>query len=102
MLKKQVAFYTVIKIDPTIKIKRILADVLGLGERLNAIKSDTLLLGNIPELDSVAVVTIILALEKNFSISIKDDEISAKTFDTLGALVNFVEQKLADKNKLSD
>ncbi len=91
-----------IKIDPTIKIKEILADVLGLGERLNAIKSDTLLLGNIPELDSVAVVTIILALEKNFSISIKDDEISAKTFDTLGALVNFVEQKLTDKNKLSD
>jgi len=92
----------VIKIDPTTKIKRILADVLGLGERLNAIKSDTLLLGNIPELDSVAVVTIILALEKNFSISIKDDEISARTFDTLGALVNFVEQKLADKNRLSD
>lgn len=91
-----------IKIDPTTKIKRILADVLGLGERLNAIKSDTLLLGNIPELDSVAVVTIILALEKNFSISIKDDEISARTFDTLGALVNFVEQKLADKNRLSD
>lgn len=91
-----------IKINPTTKIKRILADVLGLGERLNAIKSDTLLLGNIPELDSVAVVTIILALEKNFSISIKDDEISARTFDTLGALVNFVEQKLADKNKLSD
>lgn len=85
------------KIDHTIEIKRILADILGLGERLNAMGSDTLLLGNIPELDSVAVVTIILALEKNFSISIKDDEISAKTFDTLGALVNFVEKKIADK-----
>ena len=89
-----------IKIDHTIEIKRILSDILELGERLNAMGSDTLLLGNIPELDSVAVVTIILALEKNFSISIKDDEISAKTFDTLGALVNFVEEKLADKNKL--
>lgn len=89
------------KIDPTIEIKKILADVLGLGERLNAMRSDTLLLGNIPELDSVAVVTIILALEKNFSISIKDDEISAKTFETLGALVNFVEKKLADKNELA-
>ena len=90
------------KIDPTIEIKKILADVLGLGERLNAMRSDTLLLGNIPELDSVAVVTIILALEKNFSISIKDDEISAKTFETLGALVNFVEKKLADKNELAE
>ena len=85
------------KIDPIIEIKRILADVLGLEERFNMMGLDTLLLGSIPELDSVAVVTIILALEKNFSISIKDDEISAKTFDTLGTLVNFVEQKLADK-----
>ena len=90
------------KIDPIIEIKRILADVLGLEERFNTMGLDTLLLGSIPELDSVAVVTIILALEKNFSISIKDDEISAKTFDTLGALVNFVEKKLADKNKLAD
>lgn len=85
------------KIDPTTEIKRILADVLGLRERLNAMESDTPLLGNIPELDSVAVVTIILALEKNFFISIKDDEISAKTFDTLSTLVHFVEKKLTDK-----
>jgi acyl carrier protein len=77
----------------TIEIKRILSDVMELGERLDSMTSDTILLGNIPELDSVAVVTIILALEKNFSISINDDEISAKTFETLGALVNFVEKK---------
>jgi len=85
--------------DYTIEIKKILSDVLGLGERLNSVTSDTILLGNIPELDSVAVVTIILALEKNFSISINDDEISAKTFETLGTLVNFVEKKIANKNK---
>lgn len=85
--------------DYTIEIKKILSDVLGLGERLNSMTSDTILLGNIPELDSVAVVTIILALEKNFSISINDDEISAKTFETLGTLVNFVEKKIANKNK---
>ena len=85
--------------DHTIEIKRILSDVLGLGERLNSMTTDTFLLGNIPELDSVAVVTIILALEKNFSISINDDEISAQIFQTLGTLVNFVEKKLAEKNK---
>lgn len=77
----------------TIEIKRILSDVMELGERLDSMTSDTVLLGNIPELDSVAVVTIILALEKNFSISINDDEISAKTFETIGTLVNFVEKK---------
>lgn len=61
--------------------------------------SDVILLGNIPELDSVAVVTIILALEQKFAISIKDDEISAKTFEKLSSLVNFVEIKLAEKNR---
>ncbi len=85
--------------DYTIEIKRILSDILGLGERLDSITTDTFLLGNIPELDSVAVVTIILALEKNFSISINDDEISAQTFQTLGTLVNFVERKIVHKNK---
>ena len=83
--------------DHVIKIKKILSDVLGLGERLNSMTSDTFLLGNIPELDSVAVITIILALEEDFSISIKDDEINAQTFQTLGTLVNFVEKKLAEK-----
>jgi acyl carrier protein len=80
-----------------IEIKEILSDVLGLGERLNSITTDTFLLGNIPEFDSVAVVTIILALEKKFSISINDDEISAQTFQTFGTLINFVEQKIVNK-----
>lgn len=83
----------------TTEIKKILADILELGNRIDAIEPDTILLGNIPELDSVAVVTIILALEKNFSIAITDDEISAKTFSTLGTLVDFVEQKIADRDK---
>lgn len=83
--------------DHVIKIKRILSDVLGLDERLNSMTSDTFLLGNIPELDSVAVITIILALEEDFSISIKDDEINAQTFQTMGTLADFVEKKLAEK-----
>ena len=85
----------------TIEVKKILADTLGLGNRVDAMEQDTILLGNIPELDSVAVVTIILALEKKFSIAIKDDEISAKTFTTLGTLVDFVEHKVADRKKQS-
>ena len=85
--------------DHTIEIKQVLSDVLGLGERINSMTIDTFLLGNIPEFDSVAVVTIISALEKKFSISIHDDEISAQTFQTLGTLANFVEKKITEKNK---
>lgn len=81
----------------TSETKKILSDTLKLGERITAMESGTALLGNIPELDSVAVIAIILALEKKFSISIQDDEISAKTFETLGTLVEFIATKTAEK-----
>ncbi|MGZ0018297.1 acyl carrier protein [Nitrosomonas sp. wSCUT-2] len=76
-----------------IELKKILKDVLGLDERVNSLELNTILLGNIPELDSVAVVAILLAIEKRFSITINDDEISAKTFETFGNLVQFIANK---------
>ncbi len=86
----------------TSRIKEILSNTLELGDRVQTIESNTPLLGNIPELDSVAVVTIILTLEKEFSISINDDEISAKTFATLDTLVHFVASKLTEKTQKTD
>lgn len=77
------------------EVRNILADVLSLGERKSSLKEDTILLGNIPELDSMAVVNVITALEEYYDISVDDDEISAKTFETLGSLTRFVEQKLS-------
>ena len=85
--------------DYAIKIKEILSATLGLGNRLEFMDLDTFLIGNIPELDSTAVITIILELEINFSISIRDDEVSAQTFQTLGSLISFVEKKVAESNK---
>ncbi|MBN9125463.1 MAG: acyl carrier protein [Nitrosospira sp. 56-18] len=77
------------------EVRNILSDVLSLGERKNQLKEDSVLLGNIPELDSMAVVNVITALEDHFGITVDDDEISAQTFETLGSLTHFVEQKLA-------
>jgi acyl carrier protein len=77
------------------EVKNILSDVLSLGERKNALKEDSILLGELPELDSMAVVNVITALEDHFGITVDDDEISAETFETLGSLTRFVEQKLA-------
>jgi acyl carrier protein len=78
------------------EVTNILADVLSLGERKNSLKADSVLLGNIPELDSMAVVNVITALEDHFGIAVDDDEISAQTFETVGTLTDFVEQKLAE------
>ncbi len=76
-------------------VKRILADVLSLGDAANALTEQSALLGSIPELDSMAVVNLIGALEEHFGIVVDDDEISASTFETVGTLTAFVEQKLA-------
>ncbi|PTR09423.1 acyl carrier protein [Nitrosospira sp. Nsp5] len=78
------------------EVKNILSDVLSLGERKNSLKEDSILLGSLPELDSMAVVNVITALEEHFGITVDDDEISASTFETLGSLTRFVEQKSAE------
>lgn len=80
-----------------IEIKKIIKHALVLSDQYDAMTTDTYLLGNIPELDSVSIVSIILALEKEFSISIHDDEISAATFKTLGTLVQFIQKKITEK-----
>ena len=54
----------------------------------------TPLLGAIPELDSMAVVTLIATLEERFGILVDDDEISGDTFATVGSVTTFVTGKL--------
>lgn len=76
-------------------VKTILADVLNIEGGAAALQPETQLLGNLPELDSMAVVTLIGALEDHFGIVVEDDEISASTFDTLASLAAFVDGKQA-------
>lgn len=76
-------------------VKQILTDVLNLGPAGAALDAGSPLLGALPELDSMAVVNLITALEEHFGIVVEDDEISADTFETLGALASFVAAKLA-------
>lgn len=78
----------------TENVKKLLAQTLQLGSRADALKADSALLGAIPELDSMAVVSILTAMEDYFGITVEDDEISADTFETLGTLVTFVDGKL--------
>lgn len=78
------------------EVKTILIDVLGLGEAGRGLDADSPLLGSLPELDSMAVVTLIGALEDHFDIAISDDDISASTFETLGSLAAFVARLRAE------
>ena len=72
-------------------VRRVVGDALQLGARAQSMDASTPLLGAIPELDSMAVVNVITALEEQFGITVADDEIGAATFATLGSLSAFVE-----------
>jgi len=65
-----------------------------LQDQSSLLTLDTPLLGAIPEFDSMAVVSIITALEDRFGFAVDDDEIDASVFETVGTLVAFVEGKL--------
>lgn len=73
------------------EVKQVLAEVLSLPpDRVIALDADTPLLGSMPELDSMAVVSLIGALEQRLGIIVDEDEISASTFETVGSLCDFV------------
>jgi acyl carrier protein len=76
------------------QIGQIVANVLQLGSSLGVFSPDTPLLGSVPEFDSMAVVSVLTAIEDNYGIMIDDDEVSAEIFQTLGDLQIFVQQKL--------
>lgn len=75
-------------------VRAVLKDSLQLAERAASLHEDSGLLGELPELDSMAVVTVITALEDRYGFMVEDDEISAETFETMGSLARFVEAKV--------
>lgn len=81
--------------DVITQVARALDDVLGLSGRGLTFTRDTLLLGALPELDSMAVVSLITTLEERFGILIEDDEIDGATFASVGSLADFVGAKVA-------
>ncbi len=76
------------------EVKEIVGEVLQLGGRIDDFDESTPLLGSVPEFDSMAVVMVLTAIEENFGISVEDDEISAEVFETIGALLQFVNAKV--------
>lgn len=77
------------------EVLSLLDETLSLNGRSAEFSASTPLLGAIPELDSMAVVSLITGLEDRFGFTVDDDEIEGSTFATVGSLVEFVEGKLA-------
>jgi acyl carrier protein len=84
-------------LEPLIEqVKAVLIETLHLDGTAKQWSTDKVLLGSVPELDSLAVINVITALEDRFGIHIEDDEVSGDLFATLGSLSAFVEEKTQD------
>ncbi len=76
------------------EVKMMLDEVLHMKGRASAFEEDSPLLGSVPELDSMAVINLISAIEDRFHCTVHDDEIDGAVFATLGSLVEFVSSKV--------
>lgn len=76
-------------------LRDLLRDTLGLApDQAAGFTTDTPLFGALPELDSMAVASVLTEIEDRFSLIIDDDDVDADIFETLGTLAAFVEGKL--------
>ena len=76
------------------EVIKTLRAVLSLDSATHDLGTGSALLGSIAELDSMAVVSILTALEERFGIVVDDDEVDGRTFASVGSLTSFVESKL--------
>lgn len=79
-------------------LRASLAEVLAIeADRIAAFEDDTALFGSLPELDSMAVATLLTDLEDRLDIVIDDDDVDIDSFETFGSLRSMLAKKLEDR-----
>ena len=80
--------------DVDMTLRAVLRDVLGIAnDRVQTMTEATLLFGALPEMDSMAVATLLTELEDRLGTVINDADIHAETFENFGALMSFLLHK---------
>lgn len=76
------------------QLKEIIANKLDVNLKLDEIAENVSLYEDGLGLDSIAIVDLIVSIEKGFSISIKDEELNADLFKNLTTLADFIRGKV--------
>lgn len=77
-----------------VKLKEIIVNDLEINVRPGDIQEDVSLYDEGLGLDSIAIINLIVAIEKKFSISFEENEISSHLFSSLNNLAEFVDSKV--------
>lgn len=86
---------TVTNTETVDQLREVLVEVLSLDARATAIDSGTLLFGTLPELDSLALVELIAAIEDRFGFTMDEMDISAEIFESVGSLSSHIDARRA-------
>jgi acyl carrier protein len=81
-------------LDVRTELLKLIDATLNLGGRGLAWKDSTPLMGAVPELDSMGVVSLLTAFEERLGFAVEDDEIDGSIFATFGTLLAFVKNKV--------
>jgi acyl carrier protein len=82
--------------EPAVDVEAVRAAVietLGIEDRADAVGATTSLMST-PELDSMAVLELVVELERRFGITIDDEDVTTELFETVGSLAALVNAKL--------
>ena len=76
------------------QLKEIIVNKLDINVDYEDIDENASLYEDGLGLDSIAIVDLIVSIEKKFSITIDDDELNADMFKSLNTLVDFIRTKI--------
>lgn len=74
------------------QLKQVIARTVGGEYKDRPIPDDLKLVGNV--LDSMAVVSLIAAMEEEFGIAFEDEDLTAEAFETVSSLVEVVTRRM--------
>lgn len=74
------------------QVKSLIGQTLGITHRADSMNVSTRLLDSLPELDSMAVVELLIAIEERFGFQVHSGDIVTGTLETVGTLAAYVEE----------
>ena len=74
------------------QVKSLIGQTLGIADRVDSMNASTRLLDSLPELDSMAVVELLVAIEERFGFEVRSADIVTDTLETVGTLAAYVEE----------
>jgi acyl carrier protein len=73
-------------------VRAAVVETLAIEDRADALDADTKLT-SIPELDSLAILELVVEFERRFGITFDDEDVTAEIFETIGSLTAFLNSK---------